>query len=55
VQREGAVVHVVADRLDDLSELLRSVEGRGGAVPQSPGGRPVPDGRGLRVPTRDFR
>ncbi len=25
VQREGAVIHVVADRLDDLSDLLRSV------------------------------
>ncbi len=36
VQREGEVVHVVADRLEDLSDLLRSVGGRaddGGAFP----------------------
>ena len=25
VQREGEVVHVITDRLEDLSELLRSV------------------------------
>jgi error-prone DNA polymerase len=30
VQREGEVIHVVADRLEDLSRLLRDVEGRDG-------------------------
>jgi len=28
VQREGQVVHVIADRLEDLSVLLRSVSER---------------------------
>ncbi|MGI4939905.1 MAG: OB-fold nucleic acid binding domain-containing protein, partial [Janthinobacterium lividum] len=32
VQREGKVVHVVADRLEDLSELLRSVGERDAAA-----------------------
>jgi error-prone DNA polymerase len=32
VQREGEVVHVVADRLEDLSELLRSVGERDAAA-----------------------
>jgi len=32
VQREGEVVHVVADRLEDLSEMLRSVGERDGAA-----------------------
>lgn len=62
VQREGEVVHVVADRLEDLSDLLRSVaerdgEGVGpdsharrGATAAST--RPPP---GIKVPTRDFR
>ncbi len=50
VQREGEVIHVVTDRLEDLSDLLRGV------------GEPrdiyVPDlrlGSGIKVPTRDFR
>ncbi len=60
VQREGAVVHVVADRLEDLSDLLQSVGGRDGAGP----GRHaacvvnIPNARlpsGIKVPTRDFR
>ena len=33
VQREGDVVHVVADRLEDLSGLLRSVGERDGPLP----------------------
>jgi error-prone DNA polymerase len=33
VQREGEVVHVIAHRLEDLSDLLRSVERRDGAFP----------------------
>jgi len=39
VQREGDVIHVVAEQLDDLSDLLRSVGNR-----QQP--FPVPHGRG---------
>jgi error-prone DNA polymerase len=32
VQREGEVIHVVADRLEDFSGLLRDVEGCGDAA-----------------------
>ena len=62
VQREGEVVHVVADRLEDLSDLLRSVAGRDGdgTGPSShvacgvaaPNARPPSS---IKVPTRDFR
>jgi error-prone DNA polymerase len=38
VQREGEVIHVVADHLTDLSDLLRSVGDRGAF--------PLPNGRG---------
>ncbi len=48
VQREGAVIHVVADRLTDLSDLLRGV-GRRGFTPRTGrgdeakhGGAPTP-------------
>ncbi len=65
VQREGEVIHVVTDRLEDLSGLLHSVgerdeafplrHGRGDAVTH-PG---APDARdsatGIRIRTRDFR
>ncbi len=59
LQREGSVIHVVAERLDDLSDMLRSVAasdvpfhtGRGDEAKH--GG--APDTRGIRVPTRDFR
>jgi error-prone DNA polymerase len=33
VQREGEVVHVIAHRLEDLSDLLQGVEGRDGTYP----------------------
>ena len=33
VQREGDVIHVVAEQLDDLSDLLRSVGHRAAGVP----------------------
>jgi len=33
VQREGDVIHVIADGLEDLSGLLRSVGGRDANVP----------------------
>jgi len=36
VQREGEVVHVLADRLEDLSALLRSVDGRSGGADAFP-------------------
>jgi len=60
VQREGEVVHVVADRLEDLSDLLRSLGERDGARPDSHAacGVAVPHARrppGIKMPTRDFR
>ena len=64
VQREGEVTHVITDRLEDLSALLRSVgerdetfpirHGRGDGV-TNPGARDPRDKPGIRVPTRDFR
>ena len=36
VQREGDVIHVIADRLDDLSDLLGSVGGRNENLPVRP-------------------
>jgi error-prone DNA polymerase len=69
LQKEGEVIHVIADQLTDLSDLLRSVEHRDGTVPQvttSPiaRGRDIPkrdipkrgiSKGGIKVPTRDFR
>jgi len=64
VQREGTVVHVIADRLEDLSDLLRSVGERDEAFPVQHGrgdGATHPAGTdprlkpGIRVATRDFR
>ena len=60
VQREGEVIHVVADRLEDLSDLLRSVgrRDRAGAAGQEAGDTDVPKLRanaGIKVPTREFR
>lgn len=65
VQREGAVIHVVTDRLDDLSGLLHSVGERDEAFPLRHGrGDGVthpgaPDARestkSIRVRIRDFR
>ncbi len=37
VQREGAVIHVITDRLNDLSDLLRSVGERDAAAPSQHG------------------
>jgi error-prone DNA polymerase len=62
VQKEGEVIHVVADLLTDLSELLASVGQRDGAFPLERGrGDAVthPNGddpreRGIKVTTRDF-
>jgi error-prone DNA polymerase len=63
VQKEGEVIHVVADHLIDLSALLASVGQRDGAFPLAHGrGDAVthPNGddpreRGIKVATRDFR
>ncbi len=65
VQREGEVIHVIADELLDLSALLRSVgardeefplpHGRGDEARRGGGGDPRDAERGIRVPTRDFR
>ena len=57
VQREGAVVHVVTDRLEDLSGLLRGI-GREGDAAARARDIYIPDlrlGSGIKVPTRDFR
>ena len=60
MQREGSVIHVLAERLDDLSDTLRSVGARdafpfhtGRGDEAKHGG--TPDTRGITVPTRDFR
>ncbi len=66
VQREGEVIHVIAERLEDLSDMLRGVGqeasgfpvqyGRGDGV-TSPGAPDPRNKRGpsIKVPTRDFR
>ncbi len=69
VQREGEVIHVVTDRLEDLTRLLRAVGGQDTPFPAEysrgdgathPGARDprhfVPDrhcGAGIKVPTKD--
>jgi error-prone DNA polymerase len=62
VQMEGEVIHVVADRLTDLSSLLASVAQRDDAFPLERGrGDLVTHGSGsdrrerIKVQTRDFR
>ena len=46
VQREGDVIHVIAERIEDLSDLLRGVGARDGDD----------DGRRIiKVATSDFR
>jgi error-prone DNA polymerase len=61
LQREGGVTHIIADRLEDLSDLLRSIGARDEAFPLRTGRGDeakhggAPDTRGIRVPTRDFR
>ncbi len=52
VQREGEVIHVVTDRLEDLSDLLRSVGERDEAFPITHGrgdGATHPAGRDPRT------
>ncbi len=55
LQREGDVVHIVVERLEDLSGLLSSVGARQGLKTRD---IYIPDlrlGSGIKVPTRDFR
>ncbi len=63
VQREGEVIHVVTERLEDLSTELRGVGELAASFPIMPGrgdeaARPAgrdPREGGIKVPTRDFR
>jgi error-prone DNA polymerase len=79
LQREGEVIHVIAEHLTDLSDLLRGVGERDEAFPMPhgrgddarrdsmpdpreskiPGSRDIHvgnlSGKGIKVPTRDFR
>jgi error-prone DNA polymerase len=64
VQREGEVIHVVADHLTDLSALLRSVGQRGDDFPvqftsadhfKHPAGPDPRETKVIKVATRDFR
>ncbi|MFE1598545.1 error-prone DNA polymerase [Methylobacterium sp. ID0610] len=64
VQREGAVIHLVAEHLIDLSDLLAGVGARGTALPPAGRGDEARSGSGdargvarpgLRIRTRDFR
>src|SRR5690606_5313271 len=54
IEREGEVVHLVADRIADLSRELASLGQRDETSRQD---SPVPDASstGIRVRTRDFR
>ncbi len=55
VQREGEVTHVITDRLEDLSDLLRSVGERDEAFPLTHGrggGATHPGARATRAPGR---
>jgi error-prone DNA polymerase len=61
LQREGSVIHVIADRLVDCSDLLHSVGARDAALLLQTGRGDeakhgsAPDSRGIKVNTRDFR
>ena len=61
LQREGEVIHVIADRLVDLSAMLRSVGARDEAFAPATGRGDEakhgggPDSREIKVKTRDFR
>ena len=61
LQREGSVIHVVVERLEDYSEALRSVGSRDDAFVVRTGRGDeakhggAPDVRGIKVSTRDFR
>ena len=61
LQREGSVIHIITERLEDFSDKLRSVGARDDAfIPPTVRGDEAkhggaPDARGIKVPTRDFR
>ena len=57
LQREGDVIHLVAEYLIDLSDLLRSVANRDNRPRLSHGHEPSEQKREpvIRVTTRDFR
>jgi error-prone DNA polymerase len=61
LQREGSVIHVIADRLVDCSQMLRGIGAREEAFPYRTGRGDearhggAPDPRGIKVATRDFR
>ncbi len=61
LQREGSVIHVIVDRLEDYSDMLRSVGDRDDAFVVRTGRGDeakhggAPDVRGIKVSTRDFR
>ncbi len=62
VQREGDVIHVVAEQVEDLSDLLRSVGNRqqpreagGGRSGSRKASGAMGRHEGIRVPTRSFR
>ncbi|MGE3934403.1 MAG: error-prone DNA polymerase [Rhodospirillaceae bacterium] len=58
MQRDGAVIHVIADRLVDLTGRLRDLGAPPDALPDSLPGAPAPTGRAAddrrRFPSRDF-
>jgi GAF domain-containing protein len=60
IQREGEVIHVVAEYLISLSDLLRSVAYRGGAEPllhvdwTAQPDLVISDAKSIKVPTRNF-
>ena len=54
MQRESGVIHIIADELTDLSELLKSV-GEREVEGQEIRDIHVRSSRGIKVPTRDFR
>ena len=53
LQREGIVIHVVADRMEDLTDRLRALAFGNGASPERNPGAPARLGK--LYPSRDFR
>jgi error-prone DNA polymerase len=60
LQQESGVIHVIAEELTDLSDLLRDVGQRDGAMRETVRPRDIHLGSGgpsriIKVPARDFR
>ncbi|WP_159717702.1 hypothetical protein [Geminicoccus flavidas] len=57
LQEQGEVIHLVAERLDDLSGLLASIGSRSqpGHPPRDIYVRDLRLSLGIKLPTRDFR